>query len=105
LEEIYVPDDPVPLYLDKNSSSLRLIQRIRDEAHRFGIAFHRKKRSKTQIKSWFSSIPGIGEETRNRILTTQPNIEILKKLSQEELSEIAGKRAGKILFRYFSNME
>jgi excinuclease ABC subunit C len=103
LEEIYIPDDPIPLYLDKNSSSLRLIQKIRDEAHRFGIAFHRKKRSKVQLQSSFSAIPGIGEATRNRLLKAQPDIEILKKMSLEELSEIAGVRAAKILYNYFAN--
>jgi excinuclease ABC subunit C len=58
LEEIYIPEDPVPLYLDKSSTSLRLIQKIRDEAHRFGIAFHKKKRSDSQLQSRFTQIPG-----------------------------------------------
>lgn len=102
LEEIYAPGDPIPLYLDKNSSSLRLIQKVRDEAHRFGIAFHRKKRSKSQLQSSFSNIPGIGEATRNRILAAQPDIKILKKMSLEELSEIAGVRAAKILYKHFT---
>ncbi len=102
LEEIYVPDDPVPLYLDKNSTSLRLIQKVRDEAHRFGITFHRERRSRALIQSFFTRIPGIGEETRNKILSTEPDIEVLKKMSLEELSKIVGKRAGKILFSYLS---
>jgi excinuclease ABC subunit C len=101
LEEIYVPDDPIPLYLDKNTMSLRLIQKIRDEAHRFGISFHRNKRSGTQLKSWFTNIPGIGEETRNRILASEPDIEVLKKMNLEELMEVVGKRAGRILHAYF----
>ncbi|MBN1790874.1 MAG: excinuclease ABC subunit UvrC [Bacteroidales bacterium] len=103
LEEIYTPEDPIPLYLDKNSSSLRLIQKIRDEAHRFGISFHRMKRSKAQLQSSLSAIPGIGEATRNRILEAQPDIERLKKMNWEELSEIAGRRAANILYNYFSN--
>jgi excinuclease ABC subunit C len=102
LEEIYVPDDPIPLYLDKNSTSLKLIQRIRDEAHRFGISFHKRKRSRAQIQSIFITIPGIGEATTNKILTTEPDIEVLKRMNLEELVKIVGKRAAKILHDYFS---
>jgi len=102
LEEIYVPDDPIPLYLDKNSTSLKLIQRIRDEAHRFGISFHKRKRSSAQIQSMFFTIPGIGEATTKKILTTEPDIEVLKKMNQEELVIIVGRRAAKILHDYFS---
>lgn len=102
LEEIYVPGDPVPLYLDKHSASLRLIQRIRDEAHRFGVTFHQRKRSGKQLLSAFDQIPGIGLETRNRILRTEPDMEILRKMDQEELVKLFGKRAGNVLFRYFS---
>ena len=61
LEEIYFPGDSLPLYIDKNSESLRVIQHMRDEAHRFGITFHRNKRSKGQVKSALDSIPGIGQ--------------------------------------------
>jgi excinuclease ABC subunit C len=102
LEEIYVPGDPVPLYLDKHSASLRLIQKIRDEAHRFGITFHQRKRSGKQLLSAFDQIPGIGIETRNKILLTEPDMEVLRKLGQEELIRLFGKRVGNVLFRYFS---
>lgn len=101
LEEIYVPDDPVPLYLDKNSISLRLIQRIRDEAHRFGISFHRSKRSKTQIHSAFTDIPGIGDETRDKLLKVESDIEVVKVMEMNQLANIVGKRAAGILYKYF----
>jgi excinuclease ABC subunit C len=67
LEEIYVPDDPVPIFINKNSESLKIIQQIRDEAHRFGINFHRNKRSGTVTKSELSSIPGVGGKTTQKL--------------------------------------
>lgn len=102
LEEIFIPGDPVPLYLDKNSSSLRLIQRIRNEAHRFGIAFHRNKRSVSQIQSGLMNIPGIGAKTVEKLLANITDTALLKKMNRDELTEIAGKKAGKILFNHFS---
>ncbi|HJX49913.1 MAG TPA: excinuclease ABC subunit UvrC [Candidatus Nanoarchaeia archaeon] len=102
LEEIYVPDDPIPLYLDKNSTSLRLIQRIRNEAHRFGIAFHRKKRSGSQTLSYLRSIPGIGEKSIEKILRCAPDVDALKLMDLKNLMELTDKRTGKILFNYFS---
>ena len=64
LEEIYFPEDPIPLYLDKKSESLKVIQFLRNEAHRFGITFHRNKRSKGAIKSGLDAIPGVGPKTK-----------------------------------------
>jgi excinuclease ABC subunit C len=104
LEEIYVPEDPVPLYINKNSTSLRLIQRIRDEAHRFGITFHRLKRSKSQIDSVFNHIPGIGEKTRDKILNAESDIHKLKAMDMVQLEKIAGKRAAKILSEYLNKL-
>jgi excinuclease ABC subunit C len=104
LEEIFVPDDPIPLYLNKNSSSLRLIQRIRDEAHKYGIAFHKQKRSSSQIISSFMSIAGIGAASRDKILKTESDIEKLKAMNFEELTRIVGKRAAKALLNYFSEI-
>jgi excinuclease ABC subunit C len=102
LEEIYIPDDPVPLYLNKNSSSLRLIQRIRNEAHRFGISFHREKRSSTFLQSELCNIKGIGEKTITRLLVKLPDITKLKVMSLSEIIQIAGKNTGEKLFKYFS---
>jgi excinuclease ABC subunit C len=103
LEEIYVPGDPVPLYLDKNSSSLKLIQRIRDEAHRFSIAHHRKRRSDAMVKSFLLNIKGIGETARVRILSKTGDINELKCMNLEELINVAGPRAGEILYNYFKS--
>lgn len=102
LEEIYVPEDPIPLYLDKNSTTLRLIQRVRNEAHRFGIAFHRSKRSSTQISSVFETIPGIGKETIETLLRTESDIDVLKTMSYDALTGIVGKRAATYLWDFFS---
>ena len=68
LEEIYFPGDSVPLYIDKNSESLRVVQALRDEAHRFGITHHRNRRSKGQTVSALDQIPGIGPKTRDALL-------------------------------------
>jgi excinuclease ABC subunit C len=103
LEEIYVPEDAVPLYINKNSPSLRLIQKIRDEAHRFGITFHRLKRSHSQIDSIFSHIPGIGEKTRDKILRVESDIHKLKLMSLDELTKIVGKRGASSLYQYFNS--
>lgn len=105
LEEIYVPEDPIPLYINKNSPSLRLIQRVRDEAHRFGITFHRLKRSNTQLESVFDHIPGIGEKSKEKILKIESDIEKLKAMSLEELTRIIGKREATSLYKYFSGVE
>jgi excinuclease ABC subunit C len=100
LEEIYVPDDSIALYLNKNSSSLRFIQRIRDEAHRFGIAFHRSKRSHEQVESAFINIPGIGEKSRYKILSVESDLQKLRNFSKVQLIDILGKKAGEALFLY-----
>jgi len=91
LEEIYFPDDPVPLYLDKNSESLKLIQQLRDEAHRFGITFHRNKRSKQQIESELDSIKGIGTVIKEKLLKKYKSVTRIKEIPEEEISELIGK--------------
>ena len=103
LEEIYVPADPIPLYLDKNSQSLRLIQNLRNEAHRFGISFHRLKRSNDFINSEFDKIKGIGEKTIQKLLTKYKSMERIKKLKFDELKMILGKAKAEILTQYFQN--
>ncbi len=91
LEEIYYPGDSVPLYIDKNSETLKLIQQLRDEAHRFGITFHRQKRSKAQLVSELDGVKGIGPETKKKLLTHFKSIKRLKEASKEEIAMIAGK--------------
>jgi len=103
LEEIYVPEDPIPLYISKKSPTLRFIQKVRDEAHRFGVTFHRLKRSHTQLDSAFDHIPGIGEKTRDKILRVESDINKLKSLSIDELVQLFGKREATVLHKYFIN--
>lgn len=101
LEEIYFPGDSVPLYLDKNSETLKLIQQMRDEAHRFGITFHRNKRSGDFIKSELETISGIGEKTITTILNRFKSVENLKKQSYKAVAaEIGNSKAG-IIFDFY----
>lgn len=97
LEEIFFPKDPVPLYLDKNSESLKLIQHARDEAHRFGIAFHRNKRSKAFITSDLTNISGIGKKTAEMLLSEFGSIERIRKQPVSELEKIVGKSKAKLI--------
>ena len=101
LEEIYVPGDSVPLYLDKNSRSLRLIQQLRNEAHRFGITFHRKKRETALFESELDIIPGIGPVTREKIQLKVKDLQLLSSMSIQEIASITGMKAAKILYDYF----
>ena len=97
LEEIYFPEDSIPLYIDKKSESLKLIQRLRDEAHRFGITKHRDKRSKNFIISQLESIEGIGKSTAEKLLKHFGTVSNIYKASPEELETLMGKgRALKI---------
>lgn len=97
LEEIYIPEDPVPLYLNKTSESLRLVQRIRDEAHRFGVSFHRKKRSKSQLHSKLSEIKGIGEATLRKLQQAGVDMNRLKHMEEDEIRIIVGVRATRMI--------
>lgn len=90
LEEIYFPGDPVPLYLDKNSISLKIIQQLRNEAHRFGINFHRDKRSKTMLNSELDEIPGIGPKTSEALLKKFGSLENIRQAGQKELEDEVG---------------
>lgn len=105
LEEIYYPDDPVPLYLDKKSETLRVIQYIRDEAHRFGITHHRKKRSKGTIKTELTEIPGISDVTAKKLLSKFKSVKQLKEKSQEEIAEVIGPAKAGIIWNYFHSGE
>lgn len=90
LEEIYFPGDSVPLYIDKNSESLRVIQHLRDEAHRFGITHHRNRRSKGQVVSELDSIKGVGEKTRIALLRHFKSVKRIREASIEEISTVTG---------------
>lgn len=102
LEEIYFPGDPVPLYIDKNSISLKTIQNIRNEAHRFGISFHRLKRSNDMIKSELQNIPGVGEKTITRLLRKFGSVEAIRKASEEEVATEAGKVRAAAILKYLA---
>ncbi|MEM9143434.1 MAG: excinuclease ABC subunit UvrC [Bacteroidota bacterium] len=101
LEEIYFPEDPIPLYLDKRSESLRIIQQLRNEAHRFGITFHRKKRSKAAINSELVQIKGIGEKTAQDLLRSFKSVKRIKSASLDSLVETIGAAKAKIVYETF----
>lgn len=98
LEEIFYPEDSIPLYLDKKSETLKIIQQLRNEAHRFGLAFHRQKRSQSAIVSELDQIDGVGEKTKTLLLQEFKSVKRLKEASEEEIAKIVGKaRAKKII--------
>lgn len=104
LEEIYYPGDSIPMYLDKKSETLKIIQFLRNEAHRFGITFHRNKRSKGAIKSELEQIPNIGKQTITSLLRKFKTVKRVKSATFEELSEVVGpSRAKKIHQHYHPN--
>ena len=103
LEEIFFPNDPIPLYLDKKSETLKVIQHLRDEAHRFGITFHRKIRSKKQTVSSLDSIEGIGEQTKMILLKTFKSVKRIKETPIEELEKIVGKAKAKKIADFYKN--
>jgi excinuclease ABC subunit C len=101
LEEIYFPDDNIPLYIDKNSETLKIIQQLRNEAHRFGINFHRQKRSKNFIGSELENIKGIGPQTIQNLLIKYKSVYTIKKLTLEEISKETGRYKAGLIFNYF----
>ncbi len=105
LEEIYFPGDSVPIYLDKNSETLKIIQHIRNESHRFGITFHRQKRSKAFIKSELQDIPGIGEKLIEKLLTEFKSVEAIKTKTAKQLAQVVGKAKGQVVYEFFNDRE
>ena len=101
LEEIYFPEDPIPLYLDKKSETLKIIQQLRNEAHRFGITFHRNKRSKAAINSELESIAGIGERTAEDLLKKFKSVKRIKEASIEDLTKAIGLSKAKKVYETF----
>jgi excinuclease ABC subunit C len=101
LEEIYFPGDPLPLYIDKKSPSLRLVQQIRDEAHRFAITFHRSKRDKATLHTELLDIKGISEKTAGKLLQLFRSVEKIKSLDKEELSKAIGNSKASKVYNYF----
>lgn len=105
LEEIYFPEDEIPLYIDKKSESLKLIQRMRDEAHRFGITFHRDLRSKSTMTTQLFDIPGVGPETANKLLTVFKSVKKLREANQAELIKAVGKAKAAKIQAFFAGEE
>jgi len=101
LEEIYFPGDSIPIYLDKNSISLKIIQQLRNEAHRFGINFHRDKRSSEMIKSDLDKIKGIGPKTKEILLKHFESVDKIKSATSEELENLVGSAKASVLSGYF----
>ncbi|WP_218598152.1 excinuclease ABC subunit UvrC [Polaribacter sp. NJDZ03] len=101
LEEIYYPGDPIPLYLDKKSETLKITQYLRNEAHRFGITFHRNKRSKSAIKSELEQIPDVGTQTITTLLRKFKSAKRVKEASLEELKEVIGNARAVKVYQYF----
>ena len=99
LEEIYFPGDSIPLYLDKKSETLKILQRARDEAHRFGITFHRNKRSKSSIYSELDLIPGVGPATRDQLLTHFKSLKRIKQGTQKEMIALLGPQKGEKIYK------
>lgn len=101
LEEIYFPGDSVPLYIDKNSESLRVVQHLRDEAHRFGITHHRNRRSKSQTVSILDSIPGVGEATRISLMKHFRSVKKISEATEDSLAEVVGKAKARTIRQFF----
>ena len=101
LEEIYYPGDPIPMYLDKRSETLKIVQFLRNEAHRFGITLHRNKRSKSAIQSELEQIPNIGKQTITSLLKKFKSAKRVKMATIEELKELLGDSRAKKIFNYF----
>lgn len=103
LEEIYYPGDSLPLYLDKKGETLKILQHIRDEAHRFGITHHRNKRSKGTIKTELTQIKGISEQTANKLLLHFKSVKKINESNLIQLQEIVGKAKATLVFEYFKS--
>lgn len=100
LEELFYPEDPYPLYLDKKSETLKVLQRARDEAHRFGITFHRSKRSKASLKTALDTVPGLGSKSAEAIYKRFKSLSQIKESDRPEVEKEIGKKRTDILFAY-----
>ncbi|WP_338732490.1 excinuclease ABC subunit UvrC [Mangrovimonas cancribranchiae] len=103
LEELFYPDDPIPLYLDKKSETLKIIQQLRNEAHRFGIEHHRNRRSKNALNTELETISGIGEKTVVELLKTFKSVKRVSNAKLDELEDVVGKHKANIIYNYYHN--
>ncbi|MBF0694543.1 MAG: excinuclease ABC subunit UvrC [Flavobacterium sp.] len=104
LEELFYPDDPVPLYLDKKSETLKVIQQLRNEAHRFGISHHRDKRSKSALQTSVETIPGIGEKTMLTLIKHFKSVKRMTQASEKEISEVVGVSKAKKIVDFYKSI-
>ena len=101
LEEIFFPDDPIPLYINKKSETLKVIQHARNEAHRFAITFHRNQRSRNFTTTELTNIPGIGDKTAQKLLSHFGSVKKIKASLESEIIEVVGKVAARKIKTYF----
>ena len=101
LEEIYFPNDPKPYYLDRTGEPLKVVRHIRDEAHRFGITFHRHKRDKGLVRSQLEEIQGIGPKSIEALLRHFRSVARVRKATLEELQEVVGQAKAQRIKNYF----
>ncbi|MBE6224363.1 MAG: excinuclease ABC subunit C [Bacteroidales bacterium] len=97
LEEIMIPGDPTPMFMDKNSPALKLLMHLRDEAHRFGITHHRSRRTKNQITSTLTSIKGVGEATQQKLLQHFKSVKRIREASREEIETVVGRKMASLI--------
>jgi excinuclease ABC subunit C len=102
LEELYYPGDQYPMYLDKKSETLKVIQQLRDEAHRFGITFHRKKRDKGTLVTELEMIEGIGKTTAEKLLKYFKSVKKIREADEAALLEVVNLKQAKAILAYFS---
>ncbi len=102
LEEIFFPDDPIPLYIDKKSETLKIIQQARNEAHRFAITFHRNQRSRAFLGTELTHIPGIGDKTAEKLLTHFGSVKKLREASAAQIAEVSNLNIAKKVTQYFT---
>jgi excinuclease ABC subunit C len=104
LEELFYPGDSVPLYLDKKSETLKIIQQLRNEAHRFGITHHRDKRSKSALQTSLETIPGIGEKTMITLLKHFKSVKRLSQAAENEISDVVGTSKAKKIYEFYQSI-
>ncbi|NQW42535.1 MAG: excinuclease ABC subunit UvrC [Bacteroidetes bacterium] len=105
LEELFYPEDPIPLYIDKKSETLKVIQQMRDEAHRFGITHHRNRRSKNFIVTSLEDIEGVGSKTAHLLLGHFKSVKKIKEASIEDLKQVVSEKMGLTIIKYFADVE
>jgi excinuclease ABC subunit C len=103
LEELFYPDDPIPLYLDKKSETLKIIQQLRNEAHRFGIEHHRNRRSKSALTTELETIPGIGEQTVVALMKQFKSVKRIAEADEKDLERVIGHSRAKKIKSYYNS--